>query len=95
MSFGAGAEAIVMNQVVKEWNFRPAEEEMQTEIEQLDSDNMQLDAEIERLEKVEAAAKDIYFAGQWVMICGSKTKDKPLWDALKEATGWSVSGGSK
>jgi hypothetical protein len=51
-------------------------------------------AEIDRLTQIEAAAKAIYFAGHWVRNnSSSEAEDTPLWDALKESTGWSLTGG--
>jgi hypothetical protein len=49
---------------------------------------------IERLTQIEAAAKAIYFAGHWVRDnSSSEAEDIPLWCALKEATGWSLTRG--
>jgi len=47
-------------------------------------------AEIERLNKIEAAAKALYFAGHWGREGSLAAEDVPLWDALKDATSWSV-----
>jgi len=48
-------------------------------------------AEIERLNKIEAAAKAIYFAGHWESTTPTVEVEFELWKALQAATGWSVS----
>ena len=75
--------------------------EQQAEIEKLKNENERLcrlvdidTFELERLRHIEAAAKEIYFAGHWSTPAHTQEHQIALWNKLKDATGWSVTNGT-